>query len=287
MIDLNGHKAEFFAASGALGYTGDGYWWEQPLRWFGYIRPKELTIITKTLTLFPRKGNLRWYAPWRCVKFIRDGVVNCVGLTNPGYQNWLVKSYPKVQQSGYKVIVSVAANNAEEASYMADDFNRLKNIVGIELNVNCPNVPNNKVIAHYHNVIGTMQKKTRHPLIIKMGFTDPYLEICKEWDGKVVAFDLINAVPYRWVFKDGYSPLAKHGLVGSVSGLPICEMARKALRDVKDAGVKTPVISGGGLYSLEEVKFRRDLGADGFAFGTLFLRKPWMPAKIIKEYHDS
>lgn len=53
----NGKTIDFLCSSGALGFTGDGYWWEKPFFWLKWIRPEELTIITKTLTYLPRKDN--------------------------------------------------------------------------------------------------------------------------------------------------------------------------------------------------------------------------------------
>lgn len=86
MIKLsNGRKLEFLVSSGALGYDGKGWPWEWPLRWAGLLRPEEFTAVTKTLTLEPRKGNLRWYKPWDVLRPLGNGNwVNAIGLTNPG-----------------------------------------------------------------------------------------------------------------------------------------------------------------------------------------------------------
>jgi hypothetical protein len=92
IIFSNNYKADIFAASGSLGLTGDGYFWEFPLRWAGIIRPHDLTIITKTLTYFPRQGNYNRWKPWQTISFLKDCIINCHGLTNEGYQCWLGKS---------------------------------------------------------------------------------------------------------------------------------------------------------------------------------------------------
>lgn len=99
MINLsNGNEVDFLCASGSLGFCGDGWWWEQPLRWVGMLRPHEFTIITKTLTYRPCKGNLNMAKPWKCVQLIPGGVVNSVGLTNPGYKNWIRDCWPIMKQ---------------------------------------------------------------------------------------------------------------------------------------------------------------------------------------------
>jgi len=89
MITLsNGHKFEYMVASGALGFDGKGYPHEWPLRWMGLINPSLFTVVAKTVTYKPRKGNLRWYCPWKCIRLMPGGVVNAVGLTNKGIGWW-------------------------------------------------------------------------------------------------------------------------------------------------------------------------------------------------------
>jgi len=97
MITLsNGFSFEYVTASGALGYDGNGWPWEWPLRWLGLIDPSFFLNVMKTVTLPPRKGNLRWWKPWDCIRLMPHGAVNAVGLTNPG-PDWLAEKIgPKV-----------------------------------------------------------------------------------------------------------------------------------------------------------------------------------------------
>lgn len=67
-------------ASGALAFDGLGWWWERPLVRFGLVKPELFTVVLKTLTRQPRKGNLRWWKPWDCVALIKDGAVNKVAF---------------------------------------------------------------------------------------------------------------------------------------------------------------------------------------------------------------
>jgi len=88
MIELsNGHKFEYVIASGAMGYYGDGWsfkFWELPLKWFKILDLSEFTIITKTITRFPRDGNglLK-------VKLFKNSILNANGLPNMGFYNWI------------------------------------------------------------------------------------------------------------------------------------------------------------------------------------------------------
>lgn len=280
----NGHKYDYGVASGALSFDGDGWWFEQPWRWMGILRPEEFTIITKTLTYEPRKGNYRWYAPWRCVRLLENrSVVNAVALSNPGYIWWLAHCRRKIAKRGYKVIVSIAPTTASEAVTMVHLLSGTECIVGIQLNLSCPNVNKLDNLDYVCTMTRLVRKHCDLPLILKLGYADGPTTICKELDGIVDAFELINAVPYSIIHPHGTSPLLKYGYTGSVSGADITVHARTALIDAKKMKIKTPIISGGGVDSLHEARLRETLGADAVNFGSVFIRKPWLPNRIVKE----
>lgn len=285
MIEFpNGHKFEFVSASGAMAYL-HGWPWEAPFRWVGLLRPREFTIITKTLTLEPTVGNLKLWCPWRCVRLLRGGsAVNAVGLTNPGLYHWMAHDYLKVQKYGYDVIVSAMPKDVAEAHQMGGLLDLCRDIKGVELNFSCPNVNHDTQIDSVVAMTEAFAKRCRHPLVVKLSYADPYLQICERLDGKVSAFDLINTIPWGMVYGDTPSPLKKNGLVGGVSGPDIAVAAGIALTQVRSAGLKTPVISGGGIDSYQEVANRFHMGAGAVAFGTMFIRTPWKPNQIIRQW---
>ncbi len=277
MITLsNGHKLDFLCSSGALGLDGNGYLWEWPFRWVGALRPEEFTIITKTLTARPRQGNFRWWCPWRCVRFIPGGVVNAVGLTNFGLPDWIKRYYPVTRRNGYKVIVSISPESLDEAKSMAGALSRLRGIVAIEINLSCPNtiVSDNPV-----EITETVINNTNHPIIVKLGYNN-YKTLSRELDQKVEAFDLLNSVPWNIIFPDKKSPLAHLG-GGGVSGPVAKEYGRDAIRDC--ATIRTKIMSGLGIDSVDEVLTRHVMGARAFTFGTAFMKTPWLPNHIASQ----
>ncbi len=277
----NGYEFDYGCASGAMGFYGDGWWFEKPSFLMGSLRPREFTIIIKTLTYCPRKGNYRWWAPWRCVRLLKDGgVVNAVGLSNPGYEWWMNEPYQHVLKQGYNAIVSIMPRNVHEAAQMILDLNHLK-IVGVQLNVSCPNVEQDHNVDFICKITEAALKYSEHPVTVKLSYQDDYLTICKALDGKVAAFELINTVPFNIMFPGQRSPLEKYKLVGGVSGKPIKHLAVEALTKVKSAGVKTPIISGGGIENINDVIEREALGADAIVFGSIFMRRPSLPNLII------
>jgi len=291
MIRLNNNYVfDFAVASGALGFDGRGYWWEQPFRWLGQLDPHQFLVITKTLTRHPRKGNLRWWCPWRCVRPVPGGFVNAVGLTNPGLDAWFKRYYHHVVADELAIAVSIAPETPDDANWMAwrimssDGWQCIK---AIELNVSCPNTAN----AYETCKAAELMVKAMHPaglpIILKLGYQQPFFKICMDLDGMVSAYDLINTVPWRDVYPCRPSPLAHLG-GGGVSGEPIIYQAIRALRLVKESGlVKTPIISGGAITDFEQVKLRFKLGADAVAFGSIFLRHPTRPNTIVNQWRAS
>lgn len=261
-------------SSGALGFDGKGYWWEQPFRWFGLLRPQEFTIVTKTLTLHPRKGNLKWYAPWKAVRLIKGGVVNSVGLSNPGLPYWIKKCSPKLK---YNTVVSITPFDVNEASQMTLCLNGLTNIKGIEVNLSCPSTEPLPI-----EILDAVVDRSAHPVIVKLDYNAAdFVRKCNKYSGKKLeALSLINSVPWSVVFPDKESPIRP---CSGVSGEAICKFARDALNKVKRI-TETPIISGGGIYTIEEMMARFVMGAQAVSFGSLFLKKPWKPNSIVADF---
>jgi dihydroorotate dehydrogenase (NAD+) catalytic subunit len=283
MITLsNGEQVEFLTGSGALGFDGRGWWWEYPLRWMGILNPHDFAIVVKTLTLNPRRGNLRWYAPWRCVRLIPGGTVNAVGLTNPGIDWWLRTCYPRMRRMGLQIVVSVYPESLGEAHAFAEKLRPLL-IAAIELNASCPNVAHCEADAVQHvHAIADALRKSGHPLIVKVGYDQPYVAIAQSLENIADAIHAINAVPWRLVFPDKPSPLARLG-GGGVSGEPIRPLVREVIQNLRRA-TRLPIIAGGGIYALNDLHELWQLGARAFSIGTLFLRAPWKPNQLVREW---
>ena len=146
MIQLsNGHCFEYMAASGALAFNGKGWPWEWPLRKVGLLDPSLFTVVIKTLTYEPRRGNLRWYWPFGCIRFLPRfincrGTLNSVGLTNPGIKWWCRKIGPTVNSQKIPLVGSILSDNIDELVLMAAMLNYF-DLIALEFNASCPNVP--------------------------------------------------------------------------------------------------------------------------------------------------
>lgn len=281
MIQLsNGHSFEYMAASGALAYDGQGWPWEWPFRWMGLLDPKLFTIVTKTLTYDPCPGNLRWTHPWACVKFLKNGAVNAVGLTNPGYRWWLEKIAAKISKRNYSLIVSVTEDDPQKLLEMIRAFENIP-IQAIELNASCPNT-HQELHQNVDKVISSvklMKENSPHPILLKLSVNQDYLSIAKQTEGFAEALS-INSVPWLIAFPDQKSPLENLG-GGGVSGKAAQAHTWKMVKELSEA-VKTPVI-GPSVWDYEDISKLRAIGAKAISFGSIFMKYPWRPTQYVKK----
>lgn len=289
MITLsNGHSFEYMVASGALAYDGKGWPWEYPLRWLGFIDPSLFTIVIKTLTLKPRKGNLRWHNPLGCIRPIWEngkitGTVNSVGLTNPGIEWWcreIGPKLPKLKTQGIKLVASIFGNS-EELVQMAEMLNPFE-LVGLEYNASCPNTEHD-VFSNSQEVVQNCKlivSVTRFPVLLKLSVSHKAEEIIKQVSEYAEAIS-INSVPWRVVFPAKKSPLEHLGQ-GGVSG----KIAQPFMWEMIDRlnGVSNIPIIGPGVWEFDDIrKLREEFCVKAISFGSLFLPFPWRPTAFVKK----
>ncbi len=133
-------------------------------------------IVTKTITLKPRLGN----PPQRIVE-TPSGMLNAIGLQNPGVEKFIQEKLPYLKKIGIPVIVSVMAYNVEEFVEVVKILDRESGIDGFEMNLSCPNVSYGakaqassvKMFAHdermIEEVVGAVRKATSKTLVAKLG----------------------------------------------------------------------------------------------------------------------
>jgi len=279
MIRLsNGHSFEYMSASGALGYDGLGWPWEQPWRWVGLLNPTLFTSVTKTLTLRPTIGNLCWYNPFRSIRLIRGGVVNAVGLSNPGLEWWMQTIGHRVDSTRVPLIVSIQGT-PEELSFMAVALNRF-DLVGLEINASCPNTG---MIAwpETENVLtglAAVKARTRFPVILKLSTRHDVQTIVPAVEAQIDAFS-INSVPWEQAFPAEQSPLYKLG-GGGVSGRAAQPFTWDLVQ--KLVSLTTVPVIAPSIWEYDDLARVRQLGAQAVSFGSVFLRYPWRPTLFVR-----
>ena len=135
-------KNPVLVASGTFGYAEE---------FKGFLDLRQLgAIVTKTITLKPRKGN---QPPRTCET--ASGMLNSIGLENPGLEDFLRDKLPSLGKIGVPIIVSIASEeDPKEFLLLAKRLDKIKEVAAIELNISCPN------IGHRPLVMGLRPKRT-------------------------------------------------------------------------------------------------------------------------------
>ena len=154
-------KNPVMVASGAFGYAEE---------FKDFLDLKCLgAVVSKTVTLKPRQGNP---APRTCET--PAGMLNSIGLENPGVERFVKEKLPILKKIGVAVIVSIASEeNPDEFVALAGRLDKIKEVDAIELNVSCPNIGHRfKLISQdakaTYEVVRLVRKATDKTLITKL-----------------------------------------------------------------------------------------------------------------------
>jgi len=278
MIRLsNGHEFEYIVASGGLGFDGRGYPHERLLRLMGLVDPSLFTVVAKTVTYNPRKGNLRYYNPRACVRLLPNilrpnGVVNSVGLRNKGIRWWCEEKGFFADRKKIALVGSILSDSILELVEMAKMMNDF-DLVALEINDSCPNIKEDLLKNTEKVIRGCLAVKevSRFPSILKLSVVHDIKSILPELKGVVEAIS-INSVPWRVIFPHKKSPLARLG-DGGVSGEIAQPYTWKLVKDLVSL-TSIPVI-GPSVWKFEDIEKLREIGAKAISFGSVHFRFPW------------
>lgn len=234
-------------------------------------------FFTKGVTLEPRAGN----PPPRIFE-TPSGLINWVGLENPGVKVFCTHILPQLRTLRTRIFVNVAGFYLDEFAQVIDMIG--DEVDGFELNISCPNVKQGGVAFGQDaglaaSVVACARKRTKRPLIAKLtpNFCNPQ-EIARACvDAGADGISLINTV-----YGLAYDIYKKQPLIkGGLSGPAIKPFALFCVNHVKDCGV--PVIGMGGITSGRDAYEFLLAGATAVAVGSAVLRDPYAPVRIIKE----
>jgi dihydroorotate dehydrogenase (NAD+) catalytic subunit len=240
-------------------------------------------IITKTITLKPRLGN----PPPRIVE-VPGGMINSIGLENPGLDKFCEEYLPVLKKYRTVRIVSIAGNVLAEYAEIARALEKVSGIDALELNISCPNVKKGgEVIATSISatteVVKSVRRVTHRPLIVKLSprVTDitEIADAARQAGADIIA--LINTIPAMAVDWTNCKPCLGN-ITGGLSGPCIKPVALKMVWETA-LKAKLPIIGIGGIMEAKDVLEFMVVGASAVSVGTGSLVDPAIPAQIVDE----
>ena len=241
-------------------------------------------LSSKGLTLLPRDGNQGVR-----VAETPSGMLNCVGLQNPGVDAFLSTELDYMVESGAGVVVNVAGHSNEDYISMVEKLDPYKDkIDALELNFSCPNVKEGCMVIGsspkaIEALVSDLRKRTDLPLWVKLSpNVTSIAETAKGAEaGGADAIVAINTMLGMAIDIRTRRPLL-HNNTGGLSGPCVKPVALRMVHDIYDA-VKIPVVGCGGISTYEDVLEFMIAGASAVEIGTITLVHPSRPTEIVDE----
>ncbi len=240
-------------------------------------------ISSKGLTLHPREGN-----PAPRIAETPSGVLNAVGLQNPGLKAFLEHELPWMRTRGTAIIANAAGHAIEEYEAMAEALGAA-DIDALELNISCPNVKEGGMAfgvepKSVERVTRAVRAKCQKPLWVKL--TPNVADIADNAKaaeaGGADAISLINTITGMAIDIDTMKPVLAN-VSGGLSGPCVKPIALHMVRRASKA-VKIPVVGMGGIRSGRCVMEFMLAGASAVMVGTAGLADPMAWLDIIDEF---
>lgn len=235
-------------------------------------------VMVKCITLNPRKGNdgVR-------ITETPAGMLNCIGLENPGVESFLSEILPRIKNK-MNVIVNISGSSVEDYGSLAKLLD-VDGVAAIELNISCPNVKDGGIIFGTDpkaaaEVTAIAKKSTSKPVIVKLSpnVTDiTEIAYAVEYGG-ADCLSLINTLIGMEININTWQPTLGN-ITGGLSGGAIKPVALRMVWQTAQA-VKIPIIGMGGIGSANDAIEFFLAGARAVAIGTANFSNPNITMKI-------
>ena len=239
-------------------------------------------ICAKGLTLNPREGN-----PAPRIAETPMGILNSVGLQNPGVDAFIAHELPFLRNFDVKVIANISGNTPEEYGIMCEKLAGA-GVDMIEVNISCPNVKAGGLAYGTRpelaaEVTEIAKKHSTVPVMVKLSpnVTD-IVQIAKAVeDAGADALSLINTLLGMRIDIHSRRPILKNNM-GGLSGPAVFPVAVRMVYQVRQA-TKLPILGMGGVSRGEDAAQLMLAGASAVAVGTALFADPYAPIRVRDE----
>ena len=241
-------------------------------------------VIVKSITLEPRQG-----LPTPRMAETPSGMLNAIGLQNPGIDRWIAIDLPWLQERGVPVVVSLAGTSVDEYRAIARKLKGLPGIVALEVNISCPNVEDRNIVFACRPdpaaaVVDAVRREAAVPVFAKLtaDVTD-ITEIARAVTSAGAAgLSLINTLLGMAIDVESGRPRLAN-IVGGLSGPAIRPVAVRAVWQVHQALPDVPIIGMGGISSAEDALEFILAGASAVAVGTANFVNPMAACDLVSD----
>jgi len=233
-------------------------------------------FVTKTVTPLSREGN----APPRIAE-VEQGMLNSIGLANPGIDHFLSHTLPLLGELAVPVWVSVGGFSVADYADLCDRLDDRPEVNAIELNVSCPNVDD--VPASVGEIVGAARAATRKPLYTKLSpATADIAEVAlAAQKAGTDGLSLVNTILGLALDERTLRPRLSR-TAGGLSGPALKPIALAAVYACY-AATGLPVVGMGGITSGRDALEFVAAGASSVALGTILFSDPDAPGRIRAE----
>jgi len=241
-------------------------------------------IVVKGLSLKPREGN-----PMPRIAETPCGMLNAIGIQNPGVEDFINKKLPKLPWKTLPVLANLYATDAEEFGELAGVLAGEEGVAALEVNVSCPNVKEGGIAfgqdpKQITKVAEAVKKNSGNkPVIIKLSPNVTDITVCAKAaeDGGADALSLINTLSGMAVDIERRTPRLAN-VIGGLSGPAVKPVALRCVYQAVNA-VKIPVMGLGGITTAEDAAEFLLVGATAVQIGTGNFLSPDTAFKVAEE----
>jgi len=240
-------------------------------------------IMIKATTLEPRLGN-----PTPRVAETPAGMLNAIGLQNPGLEKVMAEELPWLERFDVPIIANVAGSTTEDYVEVARRISTASNVKALELNISCPNVKQGGITFGTDPVIARelveqVKAVSKVPVYVKL--SPNVTNIVEMAQAVEIAgadgITMINTLLGMRLDEKTGKPLISN-VTGGLSGPAVKPVALRMVYEVYKA-VDIPIIGMGGVSSVQDVIDFMSVGASAVAVGTMNFVDPFICPKLIDE----
>lgn len=218
---------------------------------------------------------------------VPGGMMNAIGLQGPGVEAFIAEDMPFLVERQVPTIVNIWGTSVEEYAQVAARLTGVPGVVGLELNVSCPNVKEGGAsfgtrVETFTEVVKAVREATTLPILPKLApnvpDVRPFVKAAQEAGANAIS--LINTLPAMAVDLETRRPVLANR-VGGLSGAGILPIALKHVWEAAQVA-EVPLLAMGGIFTAKDALDFILVGATAVAVGTATFIDPLAPLHVLE-----